>query len=199
MDYLKEMDRNLPLASVTDEALVRELLNRIGENPDREGLKDTPKRVVKAWAEIFGGYKVAAESALGTEFDSAKYADMILAPDIEFYSRCEHHMEPFFGRVDFAYIPGESKKVVGLSKIPRMIDILARRLQIQERLTVEIAEVFEQTLKPAGVAVRIEAAHFCVRCRGVGKQNMRMVTNHLTGSFKTDPATRSEFFASCGR
>lgn len=171
--------------------LVKELLFAIGEDPAREGLLDTPKRVVKSWDDFFKGYRMDPKEVLGTTFEAEGYDQMILLRDIEMYSHCEHHMVNFNGRVHIAYIP--SKRVVGLSKLARLVEVFSRRLQIQERLTQQIAESMWTILKPRGVAVMIEAKHFCMCARGVGKQNSVMQTTALKGLFKTDAKARTEF------
>jgi GTP cyclohydrolase IA len=173
------------------ENLIRELLKAIGEDPTREGLLDTPKRVVKSWKDFFSGYGVDPKKVLGTTFDAEGYDQMILLRDIEMYSHCEHHMVNFNGRVHIAYIPG--KRVVGLSKLARLVEVYSRRLQIQERLTDQIADTLWKVLKPRGVAVMVEAKHFCMCARGVGKQNSVMRTTALKGLFKTDSSARNEF------
>ena len=169
--------------ATTNETLIRNLLIAIGEDPDREGLKDTPKRVVKSWDTLFGGYKQKAEDVLKTFF-SIKCDEMIICKDIEFYSNCEHHMLPFYGKCHIAYLPNQ--KVVGLSKMPRLLEVFARRLQIQERLTEQIADSMMKHIEPLGVGVNIEAKHNCMVCRGVQKQNSVMVTTALRGVFKDD-------------
>jgi len=169
--------------ATTNETLIRNLLIAIGEDPDREGLKDTPKRVVKSWDTLFGGYKQKAEDVLKTFF-SIKCDEMIICKDIEFYSNCEHHILPFYGKCHIAYLPNQ--KVVGLSKMPRLLEVFARRLQIQERLTEQIADSMMKHIEPLGVGVNIEAKHNCMVCRGVQKQNSVMVTTALRGVFKDD-------------
>ena len=169
--------------ATNNETLIRNLLIAIGEDPDREGLKDTPKRVVKSWDTLFGGYKQKAEDVLKTFF-SIKCDEMIICKDIEFYSNCEHHILPFYGKCHIAYLPNQ--KVVGLSKMPRLLEVFARRLQIQERLTEQIADSMMKHIEPLGVGVNIEAKHNCMVCRGVQKQNSVMVTTALRGVFKDD-------------
>lgn len=173
--------------------VVKNLLSAIGENADREGLLDTPKRVVKSWATLFGGYHMNPETILERRFSPDNYDQMVLLKDIEMYSTCEHHMLPFFGKVHVAYIP--SKKVVGLSKLARLVECFARRLQIQERLTEQVADALEKHLEPKGCAVMIEAKHMCMVARGVGKQNSVMITSALRGLFKEDHKVREEFLA----
>ena len=169
--------------ATNNETLIRNLLIAIGEDPDREGLKDTPKRVVKSWDTLFGGYKQKPENVLKTFF-SIKCDEMIICKDIEFYSNCEHHILPFYGKCHIAYLPNQ--KVVGLSKMPRLLEVFARRLQIQERLTEQIADSMMKHIEPLGVGVNIEAKHNCMVCRGVQKQNSVMVTTALRGVFKDD-------------
>jgi GTP cyclohydrolase IA len=181
------------LAQVDAEELIREILRRIGEDPDREGLRQTPARIVRSWKEIYGGYEQRTEDVLVTQFQADQYDEMVLLRDIEFYSTCEHHMLPFHGKAHIGYLPNE--KIVGLSKLARVVDIYARRLQIQERMTYQIATELQRVLRPKGVAVMIEAKHLCMCCRGVRKQEGEMVTSCMIGAFKENPATRSEFLA----
>ncbi len=172
------------------EKLVHELLKEIGENPDREGLKNTPKRIAKSFEKLFGGYTKNPKEIL-TEFDGENYDEMIICKNIDFYSNCEHHMQPFFGRVYIGYIP--NKKIIGISKLPRIVEIYSRRLQNQERLTMDIANALKELLNPKGVGVVIEAQHLCMMARGVEKQNTSMTTSSFNGLFKTQAKTRSEF------
>lgn len=172
------------------DSIVR-LLQYIGENPQREGLLETPARVIKAYDEMFSGYKTDPKSIIKV-FEEGACDEMVLLKNIEFYSVCEHHMLPFFGTAHVAYIP--NGKIVGLSKLARLVDIFSRRLQVQERLTVQITETLDELLQPAGSACVIEAQHFCMLCRGVRKQNSSMVTSSLTGAFR-QPAVRAEFFS----
>ncbi len=176
-----------------NEMLVRGLLSAIGDDPLREGLIDTPKRVVKSWAELYSGYSKDPEAILGTTFEAGKYDEMVILKDIELYSTCEHHMIPFFGKAHIAYIPTE--RVVGLSKLARLVEVFSRRLQIQEKLTDQIAETLDKVLKPRGVAVVIEAKHMCMCARGVSKQNSSMITSSLRGLLKEDPKARGEFMS----
>lgn len=164
------------------------------ENVDelREGTKDTPMRVAKAFGKLFEGYEKNVEDIL-TVFDAEGYDQMVLLKDIEFYSTCEHHMLPFFGKAHIAYIP--NGKIVGISKLARVLDIFARRLQNQERITQQVVEAIEKHLQPLGVAVVLEAEHFCMRARGVEKQNSVMQTSKLTGAFDQNEKTRAEFFS----
>jgi GTP cyclohydrolase I len=171
--------------------LVRELLKELGEDPDRDGLQETPGRVAKALRFFTRGYQQRPEEVLGEALFEVSYDEMVLVKDIDFYSLCEHHMLPFLGRAHVAYIP--NGRVLGLSKIPRLVEIFARRLQVQERLTVEIAETIDTELKPRGVAVVIEAIHLCMMMRGVEQQNSSAITSSLRGVFQSDSKTRSEF------
>lgn len=171
---------------------IRSILKNIGENPNREGLKDTPARVERAYEKIFSGYKMDPQSFL-TTFDSEGYDEMIICRDIEFYSTCEHHMLPFFGTVTVAYIP--DKKIIGLSKMPRLVEMFSRRLQNQERLTTQIAETLMEILQAKGVGVIVKAKHLCMMARGVEKQEPEMITSCLKGLFKKDEKTRAEFIS----
>jgi len=184
---------NRLLAHVHSEELLRELLRRIGENPDREGLRQSPARIIRSWAELFSGYTQRAEDVLVTQFHAEQYDEMVLLRDVEFYSTCEHHMLPFSGRAHVAYIPNQ--KIVGLSKLARLVDVFARRLQVQERLTRQIATELARVLKPEGVAVMIEGKHQCMSCRGVRKREGNMITSCLLGEFKESSASRAEFFS----
>ncbi len=173
------------------EKSVAAILRELGEKPERDGLVKTPHRVAKAMRFFAKGYEQdPAEILNGALFD-VDYDEMVMVKDIDFYSLCEHHMVPFFGRVHVAYIP--KGKVVGLSKIPRTVEIFARRLQVQERLTMEIAQTLESVLKPKGVGVVVEAKHLCMMMRGVEKQNSFAITSSLRGTFESDSKTRSEF------
>lgn len=169
---------------------VEKMISFVGDNPKGEHCKDTPKRVVKSWKELFSGYKKTADDALGTVFSADGYNQMVILKDIEMYSTCSHHMIPFFGKVHIAYIPG--KKVVGLSKLARLVEVFARRLQVQERMTQQIADSIHKILKPRGVMVVAEAKHLCMCARGIGKQNSSMVTSAIHGEFKKQ-AARDEF------
>lgn len=171
---------------------ITRLLQFIGEKVGREGLKETPQRVIKSYAQIFAGYKQDPADVMKV-FEDGACDEMVLLRDIEFYSVCEHHMQPFFGRAHIAYIPND--KVLGVSKLARVLDIYARRLQIQERLTSQVTTALMEHLKPKGAACVLEAKHFCMVCRGVEKQNSRMVTSSLQGAFKEDAATRAEFYS----
>jgi GTP cyclohydrolase I len=170
---------------------IRALLTTIGEDPDRDGLRDTPKRVDRALRYLTSGYRQNADELLnGALFDVA-YDEMVIVKDIELFSLCEHHLLPFFGKCHVAYIP--NGRIVGLSKIPRLVDMYARRLQVQERLTTQIAETINQKIHPRGVAVVVEARHLCMIMRGVEKQNSIAVTSSMLGVFKDDQNTRNEF------
>lgn len=166
------------------------IVNSIGDDPGREGLKDTPDRFAKACKKLYSGYARKPEDVL-TVFDDEKYDEMIVVKDIEFYSMCEHHMVPFFGKAHIGYIP--NGKIIGISKIPRIVEIFSRRLQNQERLTSQIATSLNDLLKPKGVGVILEAKHLCMMARGVEKQNAVVTTSSLDGLFKTNANTRSEF------
>ena len=170
---------------------IRRLLSELGEDPSREGLRDTPKRMEKSLKFLTSGYAVDVDSIINGALFSVDYNEMVIVRDIDFYSLCEHHMLPFFGKAHVAYIP--NGKVVGLSKIPRIVDVFARRLQVQERLTSQIAECLTDTVKPMGVAVVMEASHLCKAMRGVEKQNSVTVTSAMRGVFHSDARTRQEF------
>jgi GTP cyclohydrolase I len=170
---------------------VRVQLELLGEHPDREGLVKTPGRVARSMAFLTQGYQQDARTVIGDAMFEEEHSNMILVRDIELYSMCEHHMLPFFGKAHIAYIP--DGKIVGLSKLARVVDIFARRLQVQERLTVEIAQALTDVLKPRGVGVVIEAAHLCMMMRGVQKQNSTTVTSAVLGTFREDSKTRDEF------
>ena len=173
------------------EALVRRELELLGEDPDREGLLRTPARVARALKWMTQGYGSSAKEVVGNGIFKEEHDNMIMVRDIELYSMCEHHMLPFFGKAHVAYIP--NGKIVGLSKIPRIVDVYAQRLQVQERLTEQIAEGLCSVLDPAGVGVVIEAYHLCMMMRGVQKQNSKTITSSLRGAFREDPKTRDEF------
>jgi GTP cyclohydrolase I len=176
------------------EAAVRTLIRWAGDDPAREGLLDTPKRVVKSYSELFAGYDQKPEEILSRTFKEVEgYDEMIMLRDIQFNSHCEHHMVPFTGTVHIAYIP--TNKVVGLSKLARLVDLYAKRLQIQEKFTAQIANTLDQVLKPRGVAVVVQATHMCMTMRGVHKPDGVMQTSQLTGLFRSDPRTRQEFFS----
>jgi GTP cyclohydrolase IA len=171
--------------------LIRELLGELGENPSREGLLDTPKRVEQALRFLTSGYRADVDQVLNNALFSVDYSEMVIVKDIDFYSLCEHHLLPFFGKCHVAYLP--QGKVIGLSKIPRLVDVFARRLQVQERLTNEIAQVILEKVNPLGVAVVMEGTHLCMAMRGVEKQNSFAVTSAMLGVFREDARTRAEF------
>ena len=172
---------------------VRKILLDIGEDPNRDGLRRTPERFEKAFRFLTSGYQQDPEKLLNGAMFTVSYDQMVLVKDIEFYSLCEHHLLPFFGKCHVAYIP--DKKVVGLSKIPRLVNMFARRLQIQERLTNQIANAIQQKINPLGVGVVVEGRHLCMVMRGVEKQNSQTVTSAMLGSFKDNPKTREEFLS----
>lgn len=173
------------------EEAIRHILEQVGEDPDRHGLQGTPHRVAKMYEELTAGYAVDADRLLNEAVFESGLDDMIVVHDIDFYSLCEHHLLPFFGKAHVAYIP--AGKIIGLSKIPRVVEMFARRLQLQERMTQEIAEFLRDILDPQGVAVVVEGAHMCTMMRGVKKDNARMVTSSMLGIFRRDPRTRAEF------
>lgn len=172
-------------------ALVREQLQMIGEDPDRDGLEKTPMRAAKAFQFLTRGYYQCPKKILNDALFDVQSDEMVIVKDIDFYSLCEHHLLPFFGKCHIAYLP--NKKVVGLSKLPRMVEVFARRLQVQERMTQEIAKVIEELIQPQGVAVVIEAQHLCMAMRGVEKQNSYALTSSMLGAFRNDARTRAEF------
>lgn len=173
------------------ETHIRAIIRYIGENAEREGLKDTPERVVNSYRELFSGYNKNAEDILKTFSNHDQYDEMVLLRDIQWVSFCEHHMLPFTGKAHIAYIPKD--KIVGISKLARLLEVYTRRLQIQERITVQITKAMDTYLNPLGSACVLEASHSCISCRGVGKQNSIMSTSSLTGVFR-QPEVRSEFF-----
>jgi GTP cyclohydrolase I len=179
------------------EHAVRGLLQAMGEDIEREGLKNTPRRVARMYGELLSGYHVDAVSMINGALFDVKYDEMVIVRDIEFYSLCEHHMLPFMGRVHVAYIP--DGKVLGISKIPRVVDMYARRLQVQERMTRQIADFLRDLLKPQGVAVVVEALHMCMMMRGVRKHDARMTTSAMHGAFRANLATRQEFLDNISR
>ena len=182
-------------AAVADDEfvhLVRRQLELIGEDPDRQGLRRTPERVASSLAWLTRGYEMDVQQVVnGALFDAEGACNMIMVRDIELYSLCEHHLLPFYGRVHIAYIP--NGKIVGLSKVARLVEVFARRLQVQERLTEQIASALDEVLKPMGAGVVIEAYHLCMMMRGVEKQNSKTITSAIRGSFRSDPRTREEF------
>jgi GTP cyclohydrolase I len=177
--------------------IIFDLLKAVGEDPDREGLKNTPDRVARMYTELLSGYAEDPARIINNALFHVNYDEMVLVRDIEFYSLCEHHMLPFLGRAHVAYIPAGI--VIGLSKIPRIVDMYARRLQIQERMTRQIADFVQETLQPQGVAVVVEAIHLCSMMRGVKKHDARMTTSAMHGSFRANLATRQEFLDNISR
>jgi GTP cyclohydrolase I len=174
-----------------------EFLQAVGEDPDREGLRNTPARVARMYGELLSGYNMDAEKIINGALFNITYDEMVLVRDIEFYSLCEHHLLPFIGRAHVAYIP--AGKVIGLSKIPRIVDMFARRLQVQERMTRQIADLLQKTLEPQGVAVVVEGMHLCSMMRGVKKHDARMTTSAMHGAFRANLATRQEFLENIAR
>jgi GTP cyclohydrolase I len=184
----------LPDRQTEIESAVSQILASIpGEDAARQGLAGTPNRIARMYEEVLGGYNVDPVKLVNGALFDVEYDEMIVVKDIEFFSMCEHHMLPFYGRAHVAYIPNE--KIIGLSKIPRIVDMFARRLQVQERMTRQIAELIDEVLEPQGVAVVVEGAHMCSMMRGVKKEQAKMVTSALLGSFKQDAKTRSEFMS----
>jgi GTP cyclohydrolase I len=177
-------------------AAEKKIAETMGEDPNRQGLLKTPERVAKAYTFITQGYQQDARKILRSAMFDEDYSEMVLVKDIELYSLCEHHMLPFFGKAHIAYIP--DGKIVGLSKIPRIVDVFARRLQVQERLTIEVRDAIQETLNPMGVAVVIEASHLCMQMRGVSKQNSVTTTSAFSGVFLEDNKTRKEFISLIG-
>jgi GTP cyclohydrolase IA len=202
-------DCNDPLAQAADlfceedmdidsiEKAVKDILVGIGEDPDREGLIKTPHRVAKSYEELLAGYRMDPKELINEAVFDVAYDEMVIVRDIEFYSLCEHHMLPFIGRAHIAYIPTD--KVIGLSKIPRIVDLFSRRLQVQERMTRQIAEYIQFVLKPQGVAVVMEGLHMCMMLRGVKKHDARMTTSTMLGVFRDDMSTRMEFLDNISR
>ena len=190
---MKSPVESTTLTSATYEDLVREMIVRLGEDPAREGLVRTPSRVHRAYEYLMKGYKEDPEAMLKNALFTVTYDEMVIVKDVEMFSLCEHHMLPFFGKVHVAYIP--NGKVIGLSKIPRLIEIFSRRLQIQERLTTQIAETIQKAIEPQGVGVVIEARHLCMMMRGVEKQHSAAVTSSMLGCFRDEQETRTEFLS----
>ena len=179
------------------QSAILQILEAVGENPKRDGLKNTPMRVSRMYAELLAGYRADPEKLVNGAVFEVSYDEMVIVRDIEFYSMCEHHLLPFMGRVHVAYIP--SGKVIGLSKIPRIVDMFAKRLQVQERMTRQIADIIRDVLKPQGVAVVVEALHLCTMMRGVKKHDARMTTSAMHGAFRASLATRQEFLDNISR
>jgi len=171
---------------------IRQILSLIGEDVDREGLLETPARVTRMYEEIFAGYSVDPRDVLGVTFDE-RHEELVIVKDIVYYSQCEHHMAPFFGKVHIGYIP--SGKIAGLSKFARLVEAITRKLQVQERITSEIADIMDEVLKPHGVMVVVEGEHLCMCSRGVKKPGSKTVTSAVRGTFRKDPASRAEFLA----
>jgi len=192
-DHLAESGVDL---DSTEEALSL-LLRALGEKPEREGLRNTPKRVARMYTELLNGYHANPEKIVNGALFNISYDEMVIVRDIEFYSLCEHHLLPFLGHAHIAYMP--AGKVIGLSKIPRIVDVFAHRLQVQERLTRQIADLLQELLEPNGVAVVMEGMHLCSMMRGVKKHGARLITSSMQGSFRTNPATRQEFLDNIGR
>jgi GTP cyclohydrolase I len=175
----------------TIERLIYDFLKELGEDPTREGLERTPARVAKAYEYLTSGYQQRVEDVLNDALFTEEYDEMVVVKDIDYFSLCEHHLLPFFGRAHIAYMP--SRKIVGLSKIPRLVEMFSRRLQVQERLTTQIAHTIDEVLQPRGVAVVVEGLHLCMLMRGVEKQNSKAVTSAMLGAFRDRPETRAEF------
>ncbi len=197
-DFLRIFDLGLPpVDHARIEAATVDILAAVGEDPNREGLLNTPRRVAKMYEELLGGYRVDPSKLINNAIFDVEYDDMVIVRDIEFSSLCEHHMLPFVGHAHVAYIP--RGKVIGLSKIPRIVDMFARRLQVQERMTRQIADFINEVLDAQGVAVVLEGKHMCSMIRGVHKHDSSMTTSAMLGDFRTNRATRDEFLAHLGR
>ena len=179
------------------EKAIREILLEIGEDPERQGLKNTPDRIARMYKELTIGYRVSPQEIINGAIFDIKYDEMVIVKDIEFYSLCEHHLLPFFGTCHVAYIP--NGKIIGLSKVPRIVEVFSRKLQIQEKMTVEIADFLDKILKPEGVAVVAEAYHLCMAMRGIKKAKAKMLTSAMHGVFKEDERTRIEFLSFIGK
>lgn len=192
-----ELRGGVGVARAGVEDAIRSLLNAVGEDVERQGLHDTPERVARMYDELLAGYQVDPYQLINDAMFDVEYDDMVVVKDIQFYSLCEHHLLPFLGRAHVAYLPTE--KVIGLSKIPRVVDLFARRLQVQERMTRQIANFLEAVLNPIGVGVVVEGWHLCAAMRGVKKADAVMVTSALCGSFKENPKTRQEFMGHLDR
>lgn len=171
---------------------VREILKLIGEDIEREGLHETPARVTRMYEEIFGGYEIDPREVLGVTFEE-NHQELVIVKDIVYYSQCEHHMAPFFGKAHIGYIP--SGRIAGLSKLARLVEVITRRLQVQERITSQLADIMEEVLDPAGVMVVVEGEHLCMCARGVKKPGSKTITSAVRGSFRTDAASRAEFLS----
>ena len=193
----KALVKVMPPAGTKVAAHVRDVLKMLGENPSREGLARTPERYEKALRFLTSGYSTSLDQIVNNALFQCKVDEMVIVKDIEFFSMCEHHLLPFFGKVHVAYLPKD--KVIGLSKIPRIVNMFARRLQLQERLTQQIAEAVAEVISPRGVGVLVEARHFCMMMRGVEKQHSGTVTSNMLGNFRTRKATRDEFLSLVSR
>jgi GTP cyclohydrolase I len=196
-DTLDNSDWNENFDQKSIQSAISKILEAVGENPNREGLKNTPMRVSRMFAELLAGYRTDPVTLVNGAVFEVSYDEMVIVRDIEFYSMCEHRLLPFMGRVHAAYIP--SGKVIGLSKIPRIVDMFARRLQVQERMTRQIADFIRDVLKPQGVAVVFEGLHLCTMMRGVKKHDARMTTSAMHGAFRSNLATRQEFLDNISR
>jgi GTP cyclohydrolase I len=192
---VRDMDIGMDFESIRNAVI--EIIKGVGEDSEREGLKNTPDRVSRMYAELLSGYSADPEKIINGALFNINYDEMVLVRDIEFYSLCEHHMLPFLGRAHVAYLP--KGKVIGLSKIPRIVEMYARRLQVQERMTRQIADLLQETLEPHGVAVVVEAMHLCSMMRGVKKHDARMTTSAMHGAFRANLATRQEFLENISR
>jgi GTP cyclohydrolase I len=202
MEYIDDENEQFEVDTVhidleAAKSAVYNLLQAVGEDPQRQGLRNTPDRVARMYSELLSGYGTDPEKIINNALFDISYDEMVLVRDIEFYSLCEHHMLPFLGRAHVAYIP--AGKVIGLSKIPRMVDMYARRLQVQERMTRQIADFLQEYLAPQGVAVVVEAVHLCSMMRGVKKHEARMTTSAMHGAFRANLATRQEFLENIAR
>lgn len=197
-DFLKAFELGLPAVDrAAIERSMKDILEAVGEDPEREGLQRTPHRVAKAYEELLSGYRTDPAKLVNNAIFDVEYDDMVVVRDIEYYSLCEHHMLPFLGRAHIAYIP--NGKVIGLSKIPRIVDMFARRLQVQERMTRQIADFIKEVLDPKGVAVVMDGQHMCSMIRGVKKCHSGMTTSTMLGAFRENPVTRNEFMAHLNR
>ena len=197
-DFMKQLsEEKVGQNSLQIKDVIERLLVLIGEDPEREGLKKTPERVEKAYQFLTRGYQQDVDDILNGALFQIKYDEMVIVKDIDFFSLCEHHLLPFFGRCHVAYLP--DKKIIGLSKIPRLVDVFSRRLQVQERLTCQIAETLQAKIQPKGTAVVMEAYHLCMMMRGVEKQNTKAITSSMLGMFRTRQETREEFLSLINR
>jgi len=202
MEYIDDDNEQFDIDSVNIDLesaknAVHQLLQAVGEDPQREGLRNTPDRVARMYSELLSGYRTDPAKIINGALFNINYDEMVLVRDIEFYSLCEHHLLPFLGRAHVAYIP--AGRVIGLSKIPRMVDMYARRLQVQERMTRQIADFVQEFLAPQGVGVVVEAVHLCSMIRGVKKHDARMTTSAMHGTFRANLATRQEFLENISR